>query len=112
MLLLFILFCLFCYWMAQVPITIAKKRGICDSELYAIKVLSWCGIIFWGTTWIIAIILSLIWKPKNWINKVSSNDKTLKNNFELLEKLSDLKDKGIITEREFHTEKKKIINNT
>lgn len=109
-----ILYCIFwlfvAYWIIQVPILIATKRGISESELSVISILSWCGI-FLGITWLIAIVLSLIWQPTKWIDK---NNQTISHhnnlsNLELLEKLNDLKNKGVITEQEFQKEKEKLI---
>lgn len=111
-LLIYFIVCLFIlYWIIQVPIRIAKNRGITGSELNTIAILSWCGVLFIGITWFIAIILSISWQPNRWIDK---NDQTIKNisssaNYEKLEKLAELKDKKIITEDEFNREKKKIL---
>lgn len=112
LLICFILICIFYYFMAQIPIWIAKNRGISGGELSTIRILSWCGIIFWGITWLIAIILSLVWQPNNWVEK-NTPDETIipKDNLETLEKLSALKDKGIITDAEFKREKQKIMSN-
>lgn len=95
------------YFIIQVPIIIAKKRGMKEGELTTITVLSWCGI-FIGITWIIALIFALVWQPTTWIDKekIHFNDMT---NLEILEKLGVLKDKGVITEQEFQREKEKII---
>lgn len=98
----------------RLPIIIAQNRGISDSELTTIRILSWVGLLF-GFTWVIALILSLVWQPNNWIdkseseNKVNSNDDKSMLNFEKLEKLHSLREKKIITEKEFEQEKKKIM---
>ena len=93
----------------QVPIMIAKNRGISGGELKTITILSWCGILV-GITWFIAIILSLAWTPKNWVEKKPREEKLLQSNsLESLEKLASLRDKGIITEEEFAREKMKIL---
>ena len=97
------------YWLIQVPIMIAKNRGISEGELQTITILSWCGILI-GITWFIAIILALVWTPKNWIEKKPNEEKLLQSNsLESLEKLASLRDKGIITEEEFAKEKAKIL---
>lgn len=110
-LIFFIILCIIAYWVIQVPILIAKNRGITGSELTTIKILSWCSLIV-GITWIIAIILSLVWQPNNWVEK-NTPDETIipKDNLDILEKLSALKDKGIITDAEFKREKQKIMSN-
>ena len=98
----------------RLPIIIAQNRGISESELTTIRILSWVGLLF-GFTWVIALILSLVWQPNNWIdkseseNKVNSNDDKSMLNFEKLEKLHSLREKKIITEKEFEQEKKKIM---
>ena len=118
MIILFLLYALFwlciILWLIYVPIMIAKRRGISGSELTTISILSWCGILFVGITWIIAIILALVWQPQKWIEKnassgeVSTPSNTLAD-LELLEKLGSLREKGAITEEEFQKEKAKIL---
>ncbi len=95
------------YFIIQVPIIIAKKRGIKEGELTAITLLSWCGI-FIGVTWIIAIVFALVWHPTTWIDKEKIHFNSM-TNLEILEKLGALKDKGVITEQEFQQEKEKLI---
>lgn len=110
-LIFFIIIGIIAYWIIQVPIMIAKNRGISGSELSTISILSWCSLIV-GITWIIAIILSLVWKPNNWVEKKTPSETIMpKDNLETLEKLSALKDKGIITDAEFKKEKQKIMKN-
>ena len=92
-----------------VPIQIAKHRGVSGGELTTVKILSWCGLIF-SITWVIALILSLTYKPENWVDKQNLPQST-NNNLEDLEKLSSLKDKGIISEDEFNKEKQKLLKN-
>ena len=98
----------------RLPVIIAKNRGISNSELTTISILSWVGLLL-GFTWIIALILSLVWQPNNWIdkseseNKVNSNNDKSMLNFEKLEKLHSLREKKIITEKEFEQEKKQIM---
>ena len=53
----------FLIFVIQIPIFIARGRGISGSDLTSITVLSWCGIIF-GVTWLVALVLSLVWQPK------------------------------------------------
>ena len=101
-------------WLIYVPIMIAKRRGISGSELTTISILSWCGILFVGITWIIAIILALVWQPKNWIEKGNSSQKASAvaqrlTDLEVLEKLGNLREKGAITEEEFQKEKAMLL---
>jgi len=89
----------------QVPIMVAKSRGVTGSELSTVTILSWCGLFF-GITWFIAIILALVYEPNKWISKadgvgISGVDK--------LAKLHELKKKGVISQAEFNEEKKKIL---
>ncbi|MBR5599440.1 MAG: SHOCT domain-containing protein [Alphaproteobacteria bacterium] len=106
---LLLCFTLFIF-ITTLPIRITKLRGVSDEELTTIAILSWCGVIFFAITWIIALILSLVYKPKNWVDK---EDLQLldSNNLEILEKLSNLKDKGIISEDQFSKEKQKLLKN-
>ena len=69
-----------------------------------------------GITWIVALVLSLIWQPKNWVDKDATQNKNdivpskeKLTCYEMLEKLSELKEKRIITEEEFKAEKDKIM---
>ena len=76
-----------CVALICVPIMIANARGITGNEKLIITILSWLGILF-GVTWIIALVLSLVWgNPKD--------------NLENLEKLSKLYKDKIITKEEF-----------
>jgi hypothetical protein len=79
---------------------VAVLRGITGSELSAIRILAWCGLLF-GITWVVALILSLVWKPGDWVAKDTNLDK--------LEKLHKLLKSGAITKSEFDREKKKLI---
>jgi hypothetical protein len=90
--------------LVQVPIMIARNRGISGSELTTIVVLSWCGIFF-GITWVVALVLSLMWQPENLVGKGQGDDVAK------LEKLHKLKKDGAITQKEFDAEKKKILKN-
>lgn len=103
-LLIFFLFII--YLVIQVPVKIAKCRGINGSELTTISTLSWVSIIF-IITWFIALTLALIWKPNNWVDK---NYLIKSNQLDDLEKLDNLKKKGIITEDEFNEHKNRILN--
>lgn len=97
----------------MIPIKIAKVRNVSGGELTTIKVLSWCGLLI-GITWVIALILALVYQPSNWVDKGdnSSAGVTKRENKSLdsLEKLYSLKEKGALTEEEFQTQKNKILN--
>ena len=83
---------LYILWLwINTPIYIAKHRGITDGELTTIKILSWCGLLLL-ITWFIALILSLIWKPKKWIT-----DKNLENQQPIFPDLKHLKNFIIYT---------------
>lgn len=97
----------------RIPIVIAKKRGITGSDLTIIAILSWLGILI-GVTWIVALVFSLIWIPKKnggpaEIKPLLSQGTSL-SNVEALEKLGNLKEKGLITEEEFNREKTKLLD--
>ena len=114
---LFWLFCfvvgsLISYFIIQIPIMIAKNRGIKDSELTTITILSWAGLLF-GVTWFIALALSLIYQPKKWVGESNSSEKPQTpptDNVEKLLKLNELKEKGIITQEEFDKQKKNLLS--
>ena len=73
--------------------------------------MSWVGVLFF-LTWIIAIVLALIWKPKEWVEKNEGMEAMVsKDNLDVLEKLSVLKEKGAISEDEFQKQKDKIMSN-
>ena len=113
----FWLFCfivggLISYFIISIPISIAKNRGIKDSELTTITILSWAGLLF-GITWFIALALSLIYKPKKWIEEnipVENKQIISTDNVEKLLKLNELKEKGIITQTEFDEQKKNLLS--
>ena len=92
----------------RVPIMIAKSRGITGSELTTISILSWLGLLI-GITWIVALVLSLVWKPSNWIEKDQPRQYNNLSDWETLEKLHILKEQGVITQAEFDMEKIKIM---
>ncbi len=102
---LIILFLFVFFWILLLPAFIAKRRGVCGEELSTIRVLCWCSLLL-GITWIIALVLSLVYQPKKWTDKEKG-----KTNMDLdgLEKLYNLKKKGVITQAEFEQEKKKLM---
>jgi CBS domain containing-hemolysin-like protein len=104
-LLLVVLFFVVFFWFLLLPASIAEKRGVSSEELTTIKVLCWCSLLL-GITWLVALVLALVWQPQKWTDK----DKG-KTNIDLdgLEKLYNLKKKGVITKAEFDREKKKLM---
>lgn len=107
----FAIICFILYFVISVPITIAKKRGVGGSELTTITILSWCGLLI-GVTWFVALVLSLVYKPQNWVGETASSGKgqtTATADIDSLLKLNELKDKGIITQQEFEEQKKKLL---
>ena len=95
-------------FVTRVPIMIAKSRGISESELTTIAILSWLGLLI-GITWIIALVLSLVWKPNNWIDKDKPRQYNDLSDWESLPKLHTLKEQGVISQAEFEMEKIKIM---
>ncbi|MBO7332712.1 MAG: hypothetical protein J6U64_03495 [Alphaproteobacteria bacterium] len=95
--------------LALVPIIIAKSRGIMGSELKTIRILSWGGLLFVGITWFVALVMSLVFQPKKWIDKEEETDEKEGIDLDSLEKLHDLKEKGILSEKEYIREKNKRL---
>ncbi len=93
----------------RIPIIVAKSRGVGGSELSTITLLSWCSLLI-GVTWIVALVLALVWQPKQWIDKGSSSDVSSADVVDTLAKLGELRDKKIITRDEFDAEKKKVLS--
>ena len=89
----------------RIPIIIAKSRGVTGNEYSIISFLSWFGLVV-PILWIIALCLSLIWKPKDWIEKKEDKD-----DFDLdkLAKLHQLYKEKVITKAEYEKQKKKIM---
>lgn len=90
---------LFCVAVLCIPIMIANARGICGSEKIAIIVLSWFGIFF-GITWFVALVLSLVWHGDCFDGK---------DNLDRLEKLSKLYKDKVITKEEYERMKSKLL---
>ena len=82
----------------SVPIMIANARGISGGEKVAIIILSILGIFF-GITWFVALILSLVWH----------GDCLSGDNLDKLEKLSKLYKDKVITKSEYERIKSKLI---
>lgn len=88
-----------CVALICIPIMIANLRGITGNQKTIIIVLSWLGIFF-GFTWIVALVLSLVW---------GANDTLTGDNLEKLEKLSKLYKDKVITKDEFERQKAKYL---
>ncbi len=86
-----------------IPAKIARARGISGSELTTISLLCWVSLLV-GLTWFIALILALVWQPTNWVEK----DEHV-TDYDALEKLHSLKERGILSEDEYKKERAKII---
>lgn len=105
----------FLIFLIQIPIYIARGRCLSKTDITTITILSWCGLIF-GITWFVALVLSLVWqsgvaqvqecktcgKTHNKLATGSAADQ--------IEKLHKLKRRGIITQKEFDIEKKRILS--
>lgn len=87
-----------------IPVSIAKKRGITGTELATISILSWLGAII-GITWIIALILALIWKPTKWVDKKED----CSNGYDEILKLHEMMEKKIITKKQFEQKRKELL---
>ena len=95
-------------WLLQLPGAIAEYRGIKDPELTTINILGWFGVLL-GVTWFIALALSLIYQPKKWVDGTATAEKTSSEGMDLLLKLKDLQEKGVITQEELEKQKEKIL---
>ena len=84
----------------MIPILIANARGICGGEKTTICILSWLGIFF-GITWIVALILSLLWRGECGVYE---------NNLDKLEKLSRLYRSKSISRQEYDAMKSKLLS--
>lgn len=82
-----------------IPILIANARGICGGERATIIILSWLGIFF-GITWFVALILSLIWQGKC---------AEPLNNLDYLEKVAKLYKEKVITKAQYEAFKEKLL---
>lgn len=108
----FSIICFILYFLISIPITIAKKRGIKGSELTTITILSRCSLLI-GVTWFVALALSLVYKPQNWVGETASSGKgqtMATTDIDNLLKLNELKEKEIITQQEFEEQKKKLLD--
>lgn len=85
----------------RIPIIIAQNRGVSGGDLAVVSILSWLGILF-GLTWIVALVLSLLYDGTAQKNSAGID-------VDELGKLYDLKKKGAITPAEYEQYKKKIL---
>jgi hypothetical protein len=99
----------FLIFLIQIPILIARGRGLSGSDLTTIMILSWCGLIF-GVTWFVALILSLVWRPGANQEDCGICGKSTGSAADQIERLHKLKQRGAITQKEFDSEKKKILS--
>ncbi len=88
-----------CVAFLAIPIMIANARGICGTEKTIIVVLSILGIFF-GVTWFVALILSLVWR----------GDCLGGDELDKLEKLSKLYKDKVITKSEYERMKSRLLH--
>ncbi|MBR5598744.1 MAG: SHOCT domain-containing protein [Alphaproteobacteria bacterium] len=99
-------------WLIRLPIRIAEDKGITGSKLATISALSWLGLLTADLTWLVALLLTFAFEPNNLIEEQTPQETIIPiDNLETLEKLSTLRDKGIISDAEFNREKQKIMDN-
>ena len=99
---LFIVVALLCAFIC-IPIMIAGSRGINDGRRVLIAVLSWLGIFF-GVTWVVALVLSLAFPGENCA--------CCGDNLDRLATLSKLYRDKAITKSEYETMKAKLLGTT
>ncbi|MDD3265849.1 MAG: SHOCT domain-containing protein [Burkholderiales bacterium] len=100
----------FSLFMIYVPYLVAKSRDVAKDKRVIIIILGWAGVFF-GITWVIALILAFIYEPETLQNNKSSIHQSHSYNdyIHQLERLAELKDKGILTEEEFESKKVSIL---
>ncbi len=96
----FMLICAFVCAVICIPVMIANARGICGTQKTIILVLSWLGIFF-GVTWLVALVLSLAWHGGENCCCASRLDE--------LEKLGKLYKSKVITKAEYDKMKAKLL---
>ena len=89
-------------WFIRLPIRIAERRGLTNTQISVVALLSWCGVFF-GITWTVALVFSLVWE-----NDGKSDEKRPIDPDKLL-KLNELKEKGLISQAEFDEQKKRML---
>lgn len=103
LILIFAIILIFVFLLVQIPINIAKNRGITGSELTTIAILSWCGL-FYGITWFIALGLALLWHSDDWVSKDEAPT-----DLERLKQLSELHKNKVISDKEYKKLRKEIL---
>ena len=88
------IFILICVGVIRIPIIIAKRRGLTERTVTAIALLSWMSLLV-GITWIVALIMSLIYHPQTYTDQSG---------------LGELKEKGILTPEQFDKAKKRVLS--
>ncbi len=96
-----IMFCIviLCVSLLSIPILIANARGICGAEHTTIVVLSILGVFF-GLTWFIALILSVVWRGECFVD----------DDLDKLEKAAKLYKSKAITKEEYERLKSKVLS--
>lgn len=98
--LLIVVFGALIIWLIRLPIIIAEKRKLSENDIKIITLLAWVSLLV-GVTWIIALIMALVYQPRHSIPAALSVDE--------LEKMYELKEKGILTQEEYEKVKLKLI---
>lgn len=98
----FMLLCVFVCALICIPVMIANARGICGNQKLIIVLLSWMGIFF-GVTWLVALILSLAWHGDGTLGC------TCGNRLDELEKLAKLYKSKVISKAEYDKMKAKLL---
>lgn len=88
-----------CVSLLAIPILIANARGICGAEHTTIVILSILGIFF-GITWFIALILSVVWNGQCMVET----------DLDKLEKAAKLYKNKVITKEEYDKIKSKLLS--
>ena len=88
----------------RIPIIVAKKRRLKESDVNVIALLSWASLLV-GVTWIVALIMSLVYQPQ----KYDENKKSNQNELDELSKLFEMKEKGILTQEQFEKAKERLF---
>ena len=99
----FILLGAFIYMVISIPVRIARARGICGRRQDTIRTLSWLGVFF-GVTWVAALILSLIRCGDG-----NSGCGGCNSRLDELEKLAKLYRSHVITKAEYEKMKAKLL---
>ena len=101
---IFALFLFLFIFIIRIPIIIAKKRGLPESDVGVIVLLSWVSLLL-GITWIAALIMSLVCQPA--VHDMAEQSTT--DNLDELSKLIELKEKGLLSAEEFERAKKRLL---